>query len=140
MKIKPRSHRDTEFWRRKLFLLFLSVPLCLCGQNSPAQTVTLPLAFDYPMIPEDRFTNTVFRVHASTNSAIAVTNWNVLPATWLVDTSNPSLYVLTTSNKVPAVGPLQFFAVSASNELGSIFSEPLSLTAVRQGRNLRISR
>lgn len=112
----------------------------LWGFGAAAQTVTLPLAFDYPMIPEDRFTNTVFRVHASTNAAVAITNWSVLPTTWLVDTSNPALYTLTTSNKVPAVGPLQFFAVSASNELGSIFSEPLTLTAVRQGRNLRISR
>lgn len=121
--------------KRTAKLLLLLAPISLF-----AQTVLLPLAFDYPMIPEDKFTNTVFRLHASTNIAQAVTNWSVVPMTWIVDTSNPSLYTLSTSNKVPAIGPLQFFSVSASNEFGMVFSDPLSLTAPRQGRNLRVPR
>ncbi len=104
-----------------------------------AQTL-LPLAFDYPMVPQDTFTNTVFRLHASTNVAQTITNWAVVPVTWLVDTGNPALFTLTTSNKIPATGPMQFFAVSASNELGFVFSEPLMLVAPRQGKNVRILR
>lgn len=120
----------------KKVLLLLLFPLLLSAQTVTTKLFTL--RFDYPVQEGEQLTNTTFRVLSSTNIGMPLEGWTVVNSDWTIDRSNATEIVFVSSNKVLAVAPMQFFAVSASNEWGAIFSEVLASGPPRQGRKLNL--
>lgn len=114
-----------------LIILALALPCAAQGFSNKL----FWLYFDYPA---GELTNTVFRAHASTDIAVSVTNWTAVGSDWITDGVTNDLATLISSNKVLATAPVQFFAVSASNEWGIVFSDVLATRPPRQNVQLRL--
>lgn len=120
----------------KTSILTFILLLALAARGQTA-TTSRNLAFDYPISEWE--TNLVFRIHSSQDVTIPVTNWTVVADTFLMSSNVlPGHYTFTTSNRVPIYATRTFFAASASNQVGMVFSTVLTLRAPGQGVNLRV--
>ena len=106
-----------------LLLLLSALPLCAQFTNNRP----FHLLFD-----TDNGTNTTLRVHSTQDAAQPLEQWAVVAQLMAVGVS--------TNYSVPVIAspPRQFFAVSASNEWGIVFSEVVVTEPPRSPRALRL--
>lgn len=116
-------------------LILLLFAACSLSAQQVFTNRTFSLLFDYPIA---EITNATFRVHGSTNATAPVDTWEVLTSDFVIDSTNVDLVTFISSNKVPALLPVQFYVVSASNEWGVSFSEVLRTAPPSQGQRLRL--
>ena len=117
---------------------WLALLLAALSAGAAFTNRTFTLAFDYDA---SYASNVTFRVYSSTNAALPLANWNT------IDTQSFSNMLLTNitgtaelqfTNRVPAMLPFTLFAVSASNEWGEVFSDPLLTSPPAVGAKLRL--
>lgn len=109
--------------------------LCLLTTSAFGAGPPFQISFDYPT--NDYSTNITFRVHRSTDVTKTLETWEVVPVVWSVESTNADLFRVTSDKVIGATPPVTFFAISASNEWGWVFSEVVR-TAPPRATNLNV--